>query len=143
MVCFSCDEDHMKTQAAYGNSVNQTTNDNTQTNKVIDGIARFPPDTPADLPARHIVLGRTRQISAKNWVAVSTYSSMWSFMYELCHGKFDIGICGSACEIGEVYWNPSVDLRYPSDDEEPVTAFFECNGSSRGHHDVVAVRQVT
>ena len=65
-------------------------------------------------------------------------------MYELCHGTFDMGICGFAREIGEVYRNPSLDLRYSCDHgEEPLTAFFERNGSSRGHHDVVAVRQIT
>ena len=94
------------------------------------------------MQARRAMVNRVTEIPTRDWVVLPIYTDMALFMNELVDGAFDHGEGGPEIEMTNLYWNPSVNLEYACDNEQdPVTSYFERDESSRGPHDVVAVRE--
>ena len=88
-------------------------------------------------------MNRVIEIPMRHWVLLPSYTDLAWFMNELVDGAYDRGECGPATQMAEIYWNPSVNLDYSCDSEQdPITAYFERHAaSSKGPHDIVAVRE--
>ena len=92
--------------------------------------------------ARRAMVNRVAEIPTRDWAVLPIYTDMAVFMKELVDGAFDHGDEGPEMEMTNLYWNPSVNLDYACDNEQdPVTSYFGRDESSRGPHDVVAVRE--
>ena len=96
------------------------------------------------MQARRAMVRRVAEIPTRDWVVLPIYTDMALFMNELVDGAFDHGEGGPDMQMTDLYWNPSVNLAYACDNEQdPCTAYYERDESSRGPHDIVAVRECT
>lgn len=106
-------------------------------------MARIPQWSDSTMQARRAMVNRVNEIPIRDWVLLPSYTDMALFMNELVDGAFDASEGGPATQMTNLYWNPSVNLEYACDTEQdPITAYFEmCAETSRGPHDIVAVRE--
>ena len=108
-------------------------------------MAKIPRESKT-MKARRAMVNRVTEIPTRDWVLLPNYTDMALFMNELVNGLFDpYGGNGDGAPdmiMSKLYWSPSVNLKYACDDEQdPVIAYFGRDKSSRGPHDVVAVRE--
>lgn len=107
-------------------------------------MAKIPRESKT-MKARRAMVDRVSEIPTRDWVLLPDYTDMALFMNALVNGSFDpYGDGAPDMIMSKLYWSPSVNLKYACDDgpeQDQVIAYFGRDKSSRGPHDVVAVRE--